>query len=533
MKDNKTLYKVGKVTIIVLFWAIILSIIFNYRYIGEYKTPSFPYTGTSITMEKLQPLFQERVDYVTKNSGILDPYDKKKLDIVSQLYKTNTDMRKNIAATIMLLPNSSIGFYPIYPISDPNTITFRFNQGTIGWHFLYGTYYDINTKNNVTYFCYIAHLDIIPPDMMAKYNMNEGEGSYYSIAIGCGINGQWEKSPWILTRGTFEALSISTFSFTGLDLSNGDSIVWRSLLNGQFELITTFTSTNTKKCIINTKMDAIRPPFLDAPGGCMPCASGAGTLYSSYTQMSVSGNVSIDSTTTSFTNAIGWVDNQWLSLQINEIPLKILSNIAQSSKGLARYMWLNLHVNNNLQYMINVHPTPGSNTYTVLKGNKYTTECNTIRYPESNIPEYGVSTSVTVLDTVLVGKTEFPTKYLISIEGVEYTLDSTPFGSTVTYDITGNDHWDGSSLLYDYKGDLIGTGFLEASQLQQDSEYNNNKYIVSGIDVTSSASQTTISTLQAKMPFSQILPSYIVLILFILAIIISIVIGYKIIKGRL
>ena len=452
---------------------------------------------------------------------MFDPYDKKKVNIVKNLCNSNIDIRQSILSVIALLPNGCLGFFPLYPSLDPNTMTFRFGQGTTEWHFMYSTSYDPVTKNNSSFFCYIMRLDMLPPPVLKKHNLKEGDASYYNLALGVGINGVWESSPLIICRGTYTAISVTNFTFEALDIDNG-STSWSSTLNGEFNLSYTFKSKNSKTCSFDGVLQAMRPPFLAAPDGCAPCTGGAGTLYTSYTQLQVQGTVKIDSSIATQTNAVGWVDHQWINSQVNDLPLKLLSNFSTAPRGLGKYLWLNLHVNDNLQYMISIFPKS-----TAGKGQKFSgTDLYTNRYPHTNITEHNVPSTAEVIDSIKIGNTEYPIKYKITIESEIYTMDSTPFGVTTTVDGSGNDHWDGSGLLYDYANNLIGTCFFEANQLQDKNEYNNNKYLACGVNIT--ADSSTLSS--TKLPFTQLLPTYSFFLILIVALILTIWLVYRIVK---
>jgi len=515
----------GKILVVFLVWIIFYTIVYNMKDMKRYEIPRFPLISTSLDYTNLKSLLQERCDFVTKYSGLFNPYDTKKVNVVKNLCANNTDVRKSIVSILWLLPNNCVGYYPIYPPLDPNTMTFRFGQGISEWDFLYSTSYDPVTKNNSSFFCYIMRLDILPPKMLKDNKLGEGDASYYNIALGVGINGAWERAPLIVCRGTYISTSISTFSFTSLDIDNG-AVSWSSSLNGEFALQFSFTSTNQKICNFNGTLQAIRPPFNAGVGGCMPCIAGVGTLYTSYTQLLVNSTINLDASSAIQTNAIGWIDHQWINTQINELPIKLIANLSSASRGLGRYMWLNLHVTDNLQYMVNVHPKVSP-----TKGSKFSgADILTNRYPQNNIPQYNVETTVEVLNTVMISNTEYPTIYKLHIESEVYILDSTPFGTCVTYDLSGSDHWDGSGLLYDYANNLIGTCFLEASQLQDMNEYNTVKYEVCGVDTKNDS--TTLNTLNStKLPFSQLLPTYIFFLVLIIAFIFTIWLIYRIVKN--
>ncbi len=454
-------------------YALILAL-FYFSYLKrKYRkiSISYPYKVESLPLNELSKYLKKRIQYVVDNSSDLDPYNKKQFNIVAQSILDNSN---NLEATVLntiLLPNADLGNIPITPLlKDPiQTTNFQFGQGMTGWYFLYNTFVQGDIVANV--FFYLMRLETIPDVLREKLNLNPGESTYYNIVGGVGINGKWYYSPYKICRGKYEAFTETTFNFEALDIP-GWMCEMSSLTNGTFDI-----NMSWNNITFRSNMRAIRPPFYNHPKGCTPCIEGAGSLYWSYTQMETSALIQIPDKIEGlyydygyhFSNGTGWIDRQWvnqyLTGRLGKIFVNIVDSINNKPRGLGRYLWYNLHVSKNLQYMATAFPKDD-----LKKGDIIDALFN--RYSED--VEYGINGKITILEIVNIDGTIFPTIIHFNLfNGEEYVLNSRPFGNNVTIDGSNNFHWTGSALLYkDNK--LIGTGFCEANQLQDFKEYTLN-----------------------------------------------------------
>ena len=503
------------ITAVVIIALIILWLYLRYKPTKVDLIP--PYSTTSLTLSELSNYLTQRLEFIKDNSRKLSPYDEVKFDMMSKtlLDSAASGYLDGVVLSSTLLPNSSMGNIPIEPsFKDPLELTtFQYGQGYAGWYFLYGTFIN-GTKDSLNvanYFFYLLRSEIIPDDLRKTLNLKPGQGTYYNIVGGVGINGQWSYSPFMVCRATYNVMTETTFSFEALDLPEGWECSFGSQYTGNFNLNMKWPSnthdeiTHPQSTGFTTTLQSIRPPFYDNPRGCMPCLSGAGTLYFSFTEMVTDATLTLpNKAPESFKNGTGWIDRQWLNTSIVGGSLKIVDNIlntfATRSKGLGRYLWYNLHISPNLQYMATCLPTRD-----VKKGDKL--DCTYNRYGDETV--WGIKGHAVIEDTVdikdpLTGNPiTFPTMvafYIPSdmsnsdgesintfndsdntsnnVSEIVYHLDTTPFGNNLTVDFTNNIHWTGSALLWSdsngQKGSLIGTGFAEANQLQDVDTYDLN-----------------------------------------------------------
>jgi hypothetical protein len=517
-----------KIIILILIWIALVVIVLSIKDIGSYKIPKFQYTVTSLPYDELTKLLPERVDFISKNSGIFDIVQKNKLSAIKNAYVSNASSNqnwRNILAT-MQLPNASYGFYPVEPLPDPNAISFRFNQGISGWHWAYQTYMDPETKTTSSVFSNLLHFDMIPPKMMKKYKLEQGTCSYYAICCGVSEKGVWHVSPYVIARGTYTGRSLGTFDFSLVETSDTrlHKFNWSSPNFGELVLDCEWLDGNDKIISVSATSISSRPPFFDAKNGCAPCVGGAGSLYMSFTHLNCDATISIDESSNSYTNGVGWLDHQLANATPSNFIYKIINNILPKPVGLPKYFWLILQLSDVTQYMIAVFPSYNGN---VKVGDIFQKEVTVNKYGPTDIPQFACcDKSVEVMSIMLYEGVAYPTSYKIKINGDEYMLDSRPFGFPISPDPSSefNVHFDGSALVYDKNNNVVGTGFCEANQLLDADSFNKNSWQSAGI--------TDISAMQSKVPFVQILPSYILLFIIIISFILSIYVGYRVVELR-
>jgi hypothetical protein len=146
--------------------------------------------------------------------------------------------------------------------------------------------------------------------------------------------------------------------------------------------------------------------------------------------------------------------------------------------GLGKYLWLNLHLKDSLQYMIYQFFPLNENIKTGFHFNSVQK-----RYGENGL-EDKLSGDVEVLKTTIIDSTEYPVKYKIKTQDGTYILDATKFSKSISIDVTNNIHWDGSAIVYDTLGNMVGTGFLEANQFADPTVYAKNELAALGLPVT-------------------------------------------------
>jgi hypothetical protein len=481
-----------------------------------------PGTFTSMPFSEFRKVLPARFQYIKDESSFLEPYDKDKLALVENSVPNVTD--EQLIALLYCTPNMGLGQYRLEPITTlpANVTSFQFEQGMMGWFWFYGTFID-SAGNTASYMYYIFRLDMFSPDLRAKLNLPMGSTTYYYIASGVGKGNEWSYSPFKICRGEYKIQNDSVFSFTGLDLPQRWSFTLNSTGVGKFNISSYWLDSTSKNQGFVADIKTARQPFFNGPQGCAPCEGGAGSLYFSYTQLHSSAALTVNDSVSNHTNGTGWLDRQWLNGQISTIYLNLLSNsmgmFKEATGGLGKYVWLNLHLNDSLQYMLyNFFPLDSP----VVKGTQFTTTQN--RYGAK--PEWGLTGAAEVLETKELAGITFPIKYKLAIREGTVILSAEKFSKSISIDPSNNVHWDGSGIIYDSTGTkMIGTGFFEANEFAAADVYTSNLLQSIGLPVTSDNLQMFGTT--SQLTVSQGLPSLIVTILIILALLILVILFIK------
>lgn len=496
---------------IILF--ILLIILFRTKYYEKYFIKT-PYNGSTKDLEILKKVCKDKIEYIKNNTGILRPYNKQIMDIVS----TNIDNSNNLntlIASFNLLPYNSLGTYPLTPLTNPiDTTCFQLEQGTVGWYWGYLTF----PKQLISVMYYIMRIDLGTEKLRNKYNLKLGETTAYYVALGLGNGTDWHYTPYKYINGSYETFTESSFTFKSLD--SDIQCQYDSLGPGDFHLNFTWKEGNDI-FQLDTDIYSKQKPYFNGDNGCAPCIAGAGTLYWSYTQL-YNKNTKIFFKDKSFilddNSGVGWLDRQWTNSIINNNFVNCITNIVQLTKkvgGLGRYIWLNVHLDDQ-QYMITVMLSDDSK---IEKDESFTAKYN-LYSPLLENPLYNQTTNLKIIDTTIVDNTIFPTKYQVTIKDINnkentYLIDSTSFGNTVTIDLTGNFHWSGSALLFDNEGTQVGTAFLEANQFQDYETYTKNYFNKANI-----SGNIEYFTTKTNITLLQVFPSILLLILYIVMIVI-------------
>jgi len=461
----------------------------------------------SLPFDDLRKLMPIRIQYIKDKSTFLEPYDKEKFEFLSQ--NISSAGNEQIVTMMLSMPNGELGYYRLDPIKEQAKLTsFQFEQGMTGWFWIYGTFID-SAGSPASFMYYLIRLDMFPPDLRKEMNLPMGSTTYYYISCGVGKGNVWHYYPFKICRGEYDIKSPESFSFSGLDLPKG----WKSTLRmngtGLFNLESKWADSSGKQEGFSVELKSKRPPFLNGPEGCAPCSGGAGTLYFSYTELNVNGSLMVDDSASNYSNGTGWVDRQWLNREVSSVYLSLLVNATNlfkaESRGLGKYIWLNLHLGADLQYMVSGLFAADE---VVTKGTKFKGIVN--KYGPDKV-EYDIGGEVQVMDTLVLGGTAFPIKYQITTKDATYILDGSKFPKSVSIDPSNNLHWNGSGIVYDSQGKMLGTGFLEANQFADNNLYVSNTLRAMGLN----ASQENIRILSGtgKLSLAQGLPNIIVIIL--------------------
>ena len=487
-------------------------------------TVEVPGTYTSMPYKDFRALLPKRFDYIKDKSSFVQPLDKAKLQMLETNIQKASD--EHMVMQMYMSPNSYLGYYRLEPIkTTPDKVTsFQFEQGQLGWFWFYGTFID-STGGTASYMFYVNRMDLYPPDLRKSLNLPMGSTTYYNISMGVGRGDKWSFIPFKIARGEYSISSDSVYSLKCLDLPEGWKFGFSSTGKGKFKIEGAFKDDSLKQQGFAMDVISKREPYFNSPknDGCAPCQAGAGTLYLSYTQMESNGTITVNDSSHNAVKGTSWLDRQWANSEVSLPYMSMLSNSVGLFKdrtwGLGKYIWLNLHLNDTLQYMVfNFFGL----TEKVTKGTPFTSM--QIRYGKDK-PEFNLTGAAEVLDTRIIDGIEYPIKYKIVTKDGLYILDASKFDKSVCVDVSNNKHWDGSGIIYDSTGAMKGTGFLEASQFADENTFVKNQLIGMGLDTTEENRAFFVE--EGKLPLSMGLPSLIILSLSVIAIITLAVLAFK------
>ena len=502
---------------------IFLVLVFLLFYQGKLYYPGIPekFTSTTADFATLKKIVHDRIITIKNKSNIFSPYNKNNMKLCEQAID-NANTYSDLVSVFRLVPNHSIGIYPISPIKDINkSITFQFEQGILGWYWGYAVYPKQNLGNNFgTVMYYVLRNDLGTSKLRSKYKLSIGSTTVYTISLGVGIGkGKWYFCPEpIICGGTYEVnnndftLTCKTDNLNFSLQNNNSSLVLKFNYNNKDNSIKFGTTTNFLKT---------NKPRFNAPNGCAPCISGVGSLYWSYTQLSSNSMIQINDTSYSFENGDGWLDHQWGR---SGLPFKLVDklgfnviNMFKSTGKLGRYVWINLHLPDNTQYMVFCFPDDSKEAKV---GDNYSSKYNVYTEKDSKLLRKGditfeYITKYNYNNAVI----NFPTKLSLTVYDINnnkhvYVIDTTFYGECITIDGSGNPHWSGGAILSENNVET-GTAFLELNQFESSKIYLENSLKLAGIDKTKYVNKT--------ISFGQVIPSIIILLLPILILIVIII----------
>ena len=483
-----------------------------------YKPLPLKYTTQTTDFNTLKKITQERVQNIKQKSNIFTPYNEKNMNASTNAIN-NSKTYTELATAFLTLPNHSIDTYPIYPIKDINkTLTFQYEQGVLGWYWGYAVYKKDNNFGTVMY--YVLRNDLGTEELRKKYNLSIGETTVYTVSIGVGTgNGNWYFCPEpIICAGKYQ-VDNTNFTLT----CKTDKLQNFVLVNTDDKLSLSF-SYKDKLLDFGTNTNFIKTnkPRFNAPnGGCAPCISGVGSLYWSYTELESTSTVFIKDKKYNFTNGDGWLDHQWGR---SEIPFTLVDrlgfnviNMFKPTGKLGRYVWINLHLPDNTQYMVFCFPDDNKDAEV---GDNYTSKYNLYTKDESKLLQSGtISFDYITSYSYNNSSIKFPTKLTIVVYDNNnnkhtYKIDTSKYGDCITIDGSGNPHWSGGAILLE-DGEEKGTAFLELNQFEEKQKYLENTLKLANIN----PKDYTLT----KLSLWKTLPSILILLLPIILVIIIIV----------
>jgi hypothetical protein len=375
----------------------------------------------------------------------------------------------------------------------------------MGWFWFYGTIKPpTKTSSGICYFISLTRTELGNPTIRKEMGLKIGQTTTYSIGIGFSVNGKWHYTDKYNTiKGRYQSLERGTFKFDSIVEPGHPRLNIDASKIGLIDMKGSFNGYDVHAIQYSSQL-----PYFNNKNGCSPCLGGQGTLYWSWTAM----KCDIDISTGGKIIATGkggdaWIDVQWGGGNYSRnIMAQFLNNSKRvtSSAGadLGKYIWVNLHLPNNEQYMI----------YQFLDDNQAKNEDEVINcfynvYTGSKLePKWMKNLNITIKKYADVKGVNYPSVYEIHLpNGKNVTLDSRSFGHTVMPEIGNSTHWNGSGLIYDDNGNIIGTGFLEASQ------FDDPTFIIHSRLKGAGVSSENFSIFQGgEITFCQFLPSYLV-----------------------
>ncbi len=497
-----------------------------------YRTPSSSYTvldnyynnGGILTtnVKSYKDLFNQKVQYIRENkNSFFNPADETILSsLQDKINNSNeTDNLINTFVATLNMPGNTIGYTPMIPYDDPSKkICLQLEQGATGWYWLYGTFPE--TKD--CFLLTLTRVDLLPTELRQKLGYKLGETTLYGITLGIG-NGKtyyygnvyFEASLVITDNENFSIISKdNSYNFTHSLGKMTFSCKNMTLMNNEDEndkLLYNFD------CVTNNYFGM----SLNQKNGCYPCEL-SNNSYQSYTNLYVDMQYSNSSgTTKSLANGHGWMDHEWGAGSVNNIFYRLLLPVLQGGKlykGLPPYIWLNIRLSDNLQYMIySFFPKPPK------KGD--TVKCNYNKYQPSGV-SFSTDNStidVKVVDTVIYNNVEYPIVYEVNVDGNTYVLNSSSYGKTIFRDLSNTNHWGGScDVLKDSV--QVGVGFLEAQRFDTSIDALRDTFMLMGYDQNSNFAETYNNTTYK----TQMYTSYTI---FIVLLILVVILLYRLVKN--
>ena len=471
MLDN-TKVQVG----IVITTILIMSFLSYYKTVKYTGIQDFYTQGLKVTtvsdINKIKNILNARIDFIHNNSSFLKPIKQSLLDNAKEVINDPNFNINQIPALLEWIPGNTIGFPTILPASTPdNMIPLQLEYGRTGWYWLYGTFPE--TKD--AFLMCFTRVEMLPPDERSRLGYQVGETTLYQLTVGISHQGKNYYSDYITFPATFTMTDQYNFSFVSTD----DNIMFaNNFCNSIFaikKLGFTRLQDNLKFTVNNFTSSAYhnKDMYFNLVDGCEPCGL-SNNLYQSYTDLIMTINYNlVDSTNNSTVitnnNGFGWMDHQWGSGDTPSNLTTLLNSVLTGGalhSSLPPYVWINLKIGNNIQYMI----------YTFLsktpkKGDQLECAYNLYKGGKVKFWDQNPKAKVNVLETININNVDYPTVYQISVDGNTYTLDTRPYGSNVFIDIQNADHWGTSGDLFDDNLNPIGTGFTEAQRFENEKVY--------------------------------------------------------------
>ena len=480
----------------------LISLIFSFVLFIEHNNKIIlneNFTVESITnISTLKKLILEKYDYISKNSGVYQPFNKKYFDFMkNRLQNSNNLTYANLAGYSMFISNPTLGYGDILPLENPprKTLAFQYNVGLSGWYWIYYT----DVTNKCSFLFLLSRVDLVPYYVNNKNNLENGESSLYIITVGCGNKDSYVSTPFTVLPGKFESTD-EIINFNTLENEKGIKLNFKCNTSGNMTIDFKGKTSSGKDLVLNTNLTTNTTPKFNGKDGCYPlCKSGLGTNYWSFTNLKLGNGENFYQIDTNkqilSTNGRGWMDRQWAkTASPNSLFIKLISLFSQGMLGIGTYLWITVQLE-NVQYLI------------ILEGNISNLNINTKLKAIYNIytkdtVKFKQKCTITVKNVGKISELKgvnYPVTLEIDLDnGEKYISSCEETGLGFVLDPTNNIHQTSGSIIKDLQGNVVGSGLIEANNLQSSEilKENYGKLIdVNYKDVPS----TTISTSQ-KIP---------------------------------
>lgn len=492
--------------------------------------PSIYTTQTIQDVSKLKQLVIEKYEYIKSKSNFLSPYNITYFDfMLNNLKQAENITYENLVGYSMLAPNSTIGFGDIVPLKNKLiTLPFQYEAGDSGWYWIY--YTDRTTKSSVL--VNILRYDLIPPDIRKRNKLNFGESTLYNISIGCGDKNGYTYIPYTIVTGKF------TKNKTGVKFSNSNTTPSINIINLECTNNGTISFDFKGKDIMNDDLEiSLRlktnhNPYFNSPNGCYPfCFEGLGSNYWSYTDLGLTTSSTIlmnqngKPVTINLTrDGNGWMDRQWFK---GNVPKSIFTKILltlwpRDMIGIGSYIWITIQLE-NIQYLIiayDIETGVNSLDSKIKPNNVIMAEYNVYSAAGSG-GEYSKSCKIRISSVFSIpglANIYYPETIIVYLEEDTYKISCKDMGYGYTIDLTNNIRQTSGSLVYSGDGKLIGSGLIEANNLQPSNILKSNQYKLLNLKPGSTIPDRSI-LIQQKIPAIIILAIYILLIISVIILI--------------
>lgn len=505
--------------LILFILTLIISVIYSLLLFTEKKgkvDQNEIFAVQSITnIQKLKQLVLEKYDYISKNSSFYEPFNKKYFDYMkNKLENSNNLSLANLFGYSMLISNPALGYGDILPLktSPVKTLAFQYNVGLFGWYWIYYT----DKTNKCSFLFLLTRADLVPGYVNNKNNLENGESSLYILTVGCGNKEGYFSTPYIVLPGRFENNG-EMINFNTLENKDGVKLNFKCNTYGNITIDFKGKTSSGKDLVLNTNLTTNTTPKFNGKDGCYPlCKSGLGSNYWSFTNLKLDDGenfYSIDKDIqTLSTNGKGWMDRQWTKTSNpNSLYIKLISLFSQRMLGIGTYLWITIQLE-SVQYLIIFEGNiTNLNVNTKLKGIYNTYTKDSVKFKQKCTITVKKIGQISELKGV-----NYPVTLDISLDnGENFTSSCEETGLGYVLDPTNNIHQTSGSIIKDHQGNIVGSGLIEANNLQSSKILNENYHKLIDVNYKDVPSRD-IST-------SQKIPGILTIALFLIFIILFVI----------